>query len=98
MNTRRSLLGATASALAAVAALAGCVAATPRVDARHGAAVTALRAQQTLNPDAPRNMDPVQGLDGKAAKGALDNYRDSFRTPPAEASPVVSIGVGGASR
>lgn len=98
MNTKRSFAGITTGTLAAVAALAGCVAATPRVDAGHGAAVTALRAQQTLNPDASRNSDPVKGLDGKAAKGALDNYRDSFRTPPAEAAPVISIGVGGASR
>lgn len=78
----------------AVAVLAGCAATTPQIDARQGTAARTMRVQQTLNPEASRNTDPVQGLDGKAAKGALDNYRDSFRTPPSEASQVLSIGVG----
>ena len=86
------------AALAAIATLAGCVAATPQVDARHGNTVMMLRAQQTLNPEASRNTNPVKGLDGKAAKGALDNYRDSFRTPPSEASQVLTIGVGAGQR
>lgn len=84
-------------ALAGVAALSGCAASTtPKTDARLGEALTVMRAQQTLNPDASRNTDPVTGLDGKAAKGALDNYRDSFRKPPTEAAGFLSIGVGGA--
>ncbi|HEU0201097.1 MAG TPA: pilus assembly protein [Burkholderiaceae bacterium] len=87
------------SAVVAIAMLAGCVATTPQVDGKHGAAVTLTRAQQTLNPDASRNNNPVKGLDGKAAKGALDNYRDSFRVPPSEAANVINIGVGqGSSR
>jgi hypothetical protein len=73
--------------------LAGCVSTTPYLDEKHGAAATLTRAQQTLDPDASRNTNPVKGLDGKAAKGALDNYRDSFRQPPSEAE-VISIGVG----
>jgi hypothetical protein len=80
-------------ALLGCAMLAGCVSTTPHLDDKHGAAATLARAQQTLNPDASRNTNPVKGLDGKAAKGALDNYRDSFRQPPSEAE-VISIGVG----
>lgn len=80
---------------ASVALLCGCAATTtPDTDARLGASLNTLRAQQTLDPDAPLNTNPVVGLDGKAAKGALDNYRDSFRKPPTEASNVLSIGVG----
>jgi hypothetical protein len=84
-------------AMAGVVALGGCaVSTTPKTDARMGEAMTLMRAQQTLNPDASRNTEPVVGLDGKAAKGALDNYRDSFRQPPAEAANFLSIGgVGG---
>ena len=78
--------------------LTGCVATTPNSDAQFGRAATMTRAQQTLNPDASRNTDPVKGLDGKAAKGALDNYRDSFRAPPSEASHVLTIGVGNNTR
>lgn len=75
--------------------LAGCATTTPETDALFGESLNTLKAQQTLNPDASRNDDPVLGLDGKAAKGALDNYRDSFRKPPSEAANVISIGVGG---
>jgi hypothetical protein len=76
------------------AVLAGCVSTTPYLDEKHGAAATLARSQQTLDPDASRNTNPVKGLDGKAAKGALDNYRDSFRLPPSEAANVIGIGVG----
>jgi hypothetical protein len=83
------------AALACLAAFGGCAATTtPQTDAHLGETMTMLKAQQTLNPDASRNTDPVTGLDGKAAKGALDNYRDSFRKPPAEGSNMVTIGVG----
>lgn len=80
-------------AIAGLVLLGGCAATTtPHMDARFGEAVTMLRAQQTLDPEASANTNPVTGMDGKAAKGALDNYRDSFRKPPAEASPV-TIGI-----
>lgn len=82
-------------ALLVVVMLSGCAATTtPATDARLGEAMTMLKAQQTMNPDASRNTDPVTGLDGKAAKGALDNYRDSFRKPPVEAANLLTIGSG----
>lgn len=78
--------------------LAACVATTtPETDSHLGESLQLLRAQQTLNPDASSNTNPVLGLDGKAAKGAMDNYRDSFRAPPSESSSVLSIGVGSSS-
>ena len=89
MNTTRML------ALAAIVTLYGCaVSTTPETDARFGQSFNLIKAQQTLNPDASRNTDPVAGIDGKAAKGAYDNYRDSFRKPPAEAANVLTIGGG----
>lgn len=81
--------------LLGILTLSGCAATTtPETDARHGEAMTMIRAQQTINPDASRNTDPVAGVDGKAAKGALDNYRDSFRKPPAEPANFLTIGSG----
>lgn len=83
-------------AIAGVIMLSGCaVSTTPKTDARMGEAFAVMKAQQTIDPEASRNTDPVTGLDGKAAKGALDNYRDSFRKPPAETANVLTIGVGG---
>ena len=86
-------------ALLTIATLSGCVATTtPETDARHGEAMSILRAQQTMNPDASLNIDPVTGVDGKAAKGALDNYRNSFSKPPTESAGFMGIGgVGGSN-
>lgn len=80
--------------LAATAVSLVACSATPHLDAHFGESVNILKAQQTINPDASRNTNPVAGVDGKAAKGALDNYRDSFRKPPAESANVLTIGVG----
>lgn len=81
-------------AVAGILMLGGCgsVSTTPEMDARFGESLSIIKAQQTINPDASRNMDPVAGIDGKAAKGAYDNYRDSFRKPPAEGVGVSPVG------
>jgi hypothetical protein len=91
MNVTRMIV------IAGVLSLCGCAATTtPATDAHFGEAMTMIKAQQTLNPDASRNTNPVTGLDGKAAKGALDNYRDSFRKPPADqVHPTVVTGAPG---
>lgn len=82
--------------LAALAAgLAGCAGTvettTPHLDQYFGQAVNQAKAQQTLNPDAARNTDPVAGVDGKAANEALDKYHESFRTN----QPATIINIGG---
>lgn len=90
---------AAALTIASLLALGGCATSTtPETDARFGESLNTLKAQQTLNPEASRNANPVAGIDGKAAKGAYDNYRDSFRKPPAEGlnvTPISNVGVNG---
>ena len=76
---------------------AGCAAPAPHVDAHLGAAVSAAKAQQTLNPDASRNADPVAGIDGAAAAHAVGEYVNSFKAPP-PTFPVINIGAGGGGR
>lgn len=73
--------------------LAGCATSTPNLDAHFGEAVLAARAQQTINPNASLNTDPVAGLDGRAAKEAMGRYHDSFKTPPPTFN-VINIGGG----
>ncbi len=82
------------AALLASVALAGC--ATPQksaLDDHFGEAVNAAKAAQIINPDASLNTDPVTGVDGQAAKGAVDRYHKSFVQPPASTN-VFTIGVG----
>ncbi len=61
--------------------MAGCASVAPNYDARFGESVRAARQGQTLNPNAMANPDPVQGLDGKAAVNAQENYQKSFKDP-----------------
>jgi len=77
------------------AILSGCQSLTPEFDANFGTSVTALRAQQTADPDAPtkNQSKSVEGLDGRAARESLDRYYKSFREPPPK-PPTFVIGVG----
>ncbi|MBN9133108.1 MAG: tRNA dimethylallyltransferase [Nitrosospira multiformis] len=85
--------------LAAVAiatlTLAGCISATPRLDAQSGIAVNIARTQQIANPNASRDNAPVEGIDGQAGDAAVDSYRESFVNPrPALSGGVVNVGSG----
>lgn len=82
---------ATAVTLASV--LTACVETAPRYEAEFGHATRATLNAQIINPDAGKNPDPVAGLDGRAARDAINNYQKSFAEPkPAE--NVFNIGVG----
>jgi hypothetical protein len=88
--TLKTLFHCTAAALVA----AGCATEpAPRVELHFGTAVNAAKAQQTLNPDASRNTDPVAGIDGAAANHAINEYYKSFQAPP-PTFPVINIGAG----
>jgi len=84
----------TVGTLAAVLLLAGCVTQAPVVDQHFGEAVNMAKAQQTVNPDASRDQDPVAGLDGQAANAVIDRYHKSYETPPQPVN-VFTIGIGG---
>lgn len=87
MTAKTALLLALAAPL--VAACAGSP--TPVYDAHFGDAVRAARAQQTLNPEASQNPDPVAGIDGQAAREAMERYHESFKSPPPTFN-VINIG------
>ena len=74
-----------------LAALFGCTTATPYLDAHQGLAVNTAKAQQTVNPEASRNTDPVTGIGGVPAEESVTRYHDSFKAPP----PTFEIITGG---
>ncbi|MCK0510441.1 pilus assembly protein [Aromatoleum buckelii] len=80
------------AALAALA-LTGCVATSPNWDSRFGEAARTTAAQQIIFPEASKNTDPVAGIDGKAAQGAMGEYAKSYTTPEPQAS-IMTIGIG----
>lgn len=84
------------AALLAPMVLAGCANQTPVLDEHFGEAVNAAKAQQTINPDASLNTDPVAGVDGQAANAAVDRYHKSFVQPPTTANTfTIGVGTGG---
>jgi type IV pilus biogenesis protein CpaD/CtpE len=77
--------------------LSACAATTPQNDARFGQSVRATLAAQVADPAAVRNASPVAGIDGRAARGALQRYENSFgkteAAPPAATFVPMGIAV-----
>jgi len=71
---------------------------TPQYDARFGEAVRQARALQTLNPEATAHADPGTGIDGPAGAAALEQYRESFRSPTRTFEVLDLGGTGGGAR
>ena len=59
----------------------GCISSTPHWDSQFGAAIRANLAAQTIEPAAGASRNPAAGLDGRAARAAIDNYERSFAQP-----------------
>ncbi len=73
--------------------LTACVQPMPRYDAEFGETIRNSMNAQVINPTAGSNADPVAGLDGRAARDAINNYQKSFAKP--EPAPnVFTLGVG----
>ena len=82
--------------LAIASMLNACVEPAPRYEAEFGNATRATLNAQIINPDAGNNQDPVTGLDGRAARDAINNYQKSYANPE-KPQNVFNIGVGGNS-
>lgn len=97
MNHSKRLSGALGMAVlaATLVTATACTSTTPNWDAVYGETVRTAVAQQVLNPNAGRDTDPVSGIDGVAAKAAVDEYRKSFTAPEPEKN-TFTIGVSGA--
>ncbi|WLI89208.1 hypothetical protein Q4S45_21340 [Massilia sp. R2A-15] len=70
--------------------LSGCVSTTPVMDRQFGDSLRATLASQVANPGAPRNANPVNGIDGRAARAAQERYEASFAQPqPSAEAPTL---------
>ena len=77
----------------------GCSHVTPNYDARFGDAVRDAKRKMTLNPDAGKDGNPVAGMDGRSARESMNQYHESYKTPP-PAVNVINIGgqIGGSAK
>jgi hypothetical protein len=73
-----------------LALLAGCSSA-PRFEAGFGDSVRAAVAAQVANPAAVQNTDPVNGLEGRAARGAQERYEHSYKQQKELARPAAIV-------
>ena len=89
-----ALVGRAGLALAAALMLSACAATTPVFDANFSHATRQTLAAQVRDSEATtRNHDrPVDGLDGRAAREAMERYYQSFSQPPTPTN-VFSIGL-----
>jgi len=64
----------------------------PRND--FGKAYTLAMAGQILNPDAETNLEPVEGINGRAAANIMQKYVDSFKaTPQSSSGGITAVAV-----
>ncbi len=70
------------------------VSCTPsRVAMDYGTSYKLAKFNQTLNPDAEKNLEPVTGEDGRTAEATIERYRKGFQEKSER--PVYTINVGG---
>lgn len=80
--------------IAAAILVGGC--ATSRVETDFGTSYKLAKFGQTLNPDAEKNLDPVEGIDGRSGKNVVEKYEKSFERPiPPPTFAITIPGLGG---
>jgi len=70
--------------------LAAC--STTRLEEDYGNSYRLANQNQILDPDAPKDLEPVTGLDNRAAAGAMKKYIESFEKEP-EGREAYTLGV-----
>ena len=90
----RRLLFLLACATAVMFLLGACAS---RLDRDYGTSYKLLKMNQTLNPDAENNTDPVFGVDGIAAQNVMDKYYKGFEEKQNTQQQVYTLPVGGAT-
>jgi hypothetical protein len=63
-----------------------------RVEMDYGTSYKLAIHNQTLNPDAEKNIEPVYGIEGQIAEKNVEKYRKSFERPlPAANTYILSV-------
>lgn len=81
----------------ALSLFAGCQSTVPfqmksTLDENWGTAYESAKYNQILNPEAGKDLEPVEGMDADAAKKNVDKYRKSFQKKQAKETYIVNIG------
>ena len=89
MKTYSLLIGG----IAVLVLLGGCAdSRQTRIQTDFGTSKNLLVLNQTYNPEAEANLDPVTGLDPAAAESTIRLYRASFGKPTQTTTYTINIG------
>jgi hypothetical protein len=66
-----------------------------RLEMDFGTSSKLMKINQVWNPEAEKNIEPVSGFDGEAARATVEKYRKDFEKPAPPAPYTLSIGVSG---
>ena len=72
--------------------LASAACAPTRVEMDYGTSAKLARFNQTLNPEAGKNLQPVTGFDGVAGQANMERFHKDFEKP--SPPPVYTLGIG----
>ncbi len=65
-----------------------------RVEMDYGTSYKLAKFNQTLNPEAEKNLEPVTGEDGRTAEATIDRYRKGFQEKSEAPIYTINVGVG----
>jgi len=69
--------------------------AASRLEMDFGTSTRLLKINQIHNPEAEKNIEPVYGLDGRAAQANAEKYREDFEKTPPPIPSTLTIGISG---
>lgn len=75
--------------------LTGCATQMSRLEMDYGTSHKLAIMNQTLDPKAEKNLEPVYGLDGPIAQKVMDKYSKEFEKSAPPPSYIINLGGGG---
>jgi hypothetical protein len=69
--------------------------AASRLEMDFGTSSRLFKMNQIYNPEAEKNIEPVYGLDGKAAQANTEKYREDFEKSAPPVPSTLTIGISG---
>lgn len=75
-------------------ALLGCSTLPTALERDYGTSLKLAKFNQILNPEAEKNLEPVTGMNGVGAQGAIEKYQKGFKEKEAAPTYVFSISTG----
>jgi hypothetical protein len=62
------------------------------VERNWGRSLESMRYMQMVDPEAGKNLDPVEGLDGNASENTVNKYQKSFKeTKQKESTTILKL-------